>query len=336
MDRVTLKDVAARLGLSRAAVSMGLRGDPGIPVRTRKRIHAACQELGYRPDSLLSEMGSARWRRTRVAQGSRIAYVTTIPDGQPFWNLGQFVHNHAVALGYQVEIFERASFGSSAKLQRILRNRGITEVILGPVYDESLGVNLNWSKFISIQLLPVFHSPLHCVVRDHFNVVTMAWRKAASYGYRRIGCLLLDHQNQLADDVMRLSAVHTCQHYFFPKLPQLPPFLFNKLDTRRNEFADWVRLHQPDVIISFNSVHADYYLQEFGHDIPYASLHEAADSYSGVTDYTETCAREAINLLHYCRRSYQWGIPRERIDHVLEPVWHEGTSMPRKEDVVHS
>jgi LacI family transcriptional regulator len=50
----TLADVAAAVGLSPAAVSLALRGKPGVSEATRKRIVEASRSLGYRPISSTS------------------------------------------------------------------------------------------------------------------------------------------------------------------------------------------------------------------------------------------------------------------------------------------
>ena len=158
-----------------------------------------------------------------------MAYVTCVAEDDPYWDLAEFTRKEAAILGYEVRVFDLAAFGSSAKLQKALRNQGITEVILSPVYDESLTVRLNWKNFICVQLLPgLFTSPLHSVVRDHFSGVTMAWRRAVRHGYRRIGITLFEHPYLLMDDVMRKSAVHACQKYLFPELPPIPPFLYSE------------------------------------------------------------------------------------------------------------
>ena len=50
--RPTMADVAKHLGVSRAGVSIVLRGAEGASDATRERVLAAAAELGYRPDSL--------------------------------------------------------------------------------------------------------------------------------------------------------------------------------------------------------------------------------------------------------------------------------------------
>ena len=51
LKRVTIKDVAARAGVSPSAVSIALNGKgESLPEKTRERIRAAADELDYRPD----------------------------------------------------------------------------------------------------------------------------------------------------------------------------------------------------------------------------------------------------------------------------------------------
>jgi LacI family transcriptional regulator len=50
----TLADVAAAVGLSPAAVSLALRGKPGVSDATRERVMEASRSLGYRPSSSAS------------------------------------------------------------------------------------------------------------------------------------------------------------------------------------------------------------------------------------------------------------------------------------------
>lgn len=49
MARVTIDDLAARLGLSRASVSYALNGRPGVADETRTRVAALATELGWQP-----------------------------------------------------------------------------------------------------------------------------------------------------------------------------------------------------------------------------------------------------------------------------------------------
>ena len=59
-QRPRLEDVAARVGVSTASVSLVLRGAPGPSASTRQRVLDAAAELGYRPDRTASLLARRR------------------------------------------------------------------------------------------------------------------------------------------------------------------------------------------------------------------------------------------------------------------------------------
>ncbi|MEV7393129.1 LacI family DNA-binding transcriptional regulator [Streptomyces sp. NPDC091215] len=58
--RVTIKDVAARAGVSKGAVSLAFNHKPGLAEATRDRIFAAARELGWAPDTTARSLAGAR------------------------------------------------------------------------------------------------------------------------------------------------------------------------------------------------------------------------------------------------------------------------------------
>ena len=60
MKRVTITDVAAASGVSRATVSLVLRDEPRISSETKDRVHAAMRELGYVYDRRAAVMRTQR------------------------------------------------------------------------------------------------------------------------------------------------------------------------------------------------------------------------------------------------------------------------------------
>src|ERR671922_1903931 len=60
--RPTIDDVAARAGVSSAAVSFAVNGRPGVGEETRRRILEAAEELGWRPSASARALTEARAR----------------------------------------------------------------------------------------------------------------------------------------------------------------------------------------------------------------------------------------------------------------------------------
>ncbi|WEH14728.1 LacI family DNA-binding transcriptional regulator [Streptomyces sp. VNUA24] len=58
--RVTIKDVAARAGVSKGAVSLAFNRKPGLADATRDRISAAARELGWAPNLAARSLSSRR------------------------------------------------------------------------------------------------------------------------------------------------------------------------------------------------------------------------------------------------------------------------------------
>lgn len=79
--RPTLEDVAARAGVSRALVSIVMRGAPGASTETRERVMQAAVEIGYRPDARARLLASGRSRLLGVVFGMAGRFHTELLDG---------------------------------------------------------------------------------------------------------------------------------------------------------------------------------------------------------------------------------------------------------------
>ena len=58
--RVTIRDIAARAGVSKVAVSYALNGQPGVSAATRERIVSIADELGWYPNRAARALSAAR------------------------------------------------------------------------------------------------------------------------------------------------------------------------------------------------------------------------------------------------------------------------------------
>ena len=92
-QRPRLEDVAARVGVSTASVSLVLRGAPGPSAETRRKVLAAAEELGYRADRAASLLARRRRHQLGVMLDVR----------NPFHSeLVEEIHTEADQAGYEV------------------------------------------------------------------------------------------------------------------------------------------------------------------------------------------------------------------------------------------
>ncbi|GAB3440680.1 LacI family DNA-binding transcriptional regulator [Actinophytocola sediminis] len=79
--KATIKDVAARAGVSPSAVTIALHDKPGVSVATRERILAAARELGWRPNLAASSLAGHRVHTVGLA----IARPARLLGLEPFY-----------------------------------------------------------------------------------------------------------------------------------------------------------------------------------------------------------------------------------------------------------
>ena len=79
--RPTLEDVAARAGVSRAMVSIVLRGVAGSREETRERVFKAAEEIGYRADARARLLATGSSRQLGVVFGMAGRFHAELLDG---------------------------------------------------------------------------------------------------------------------------------------------------------------------------------------------------------------------------------------------------------------
>jgi DNA-binding LacI/PurR family transcriptional regulator len=60
VKRPTITDIARIAGVTKAAVSFALNGQPGVSVATRQRILAIAEEIGFEPNSAARALSDGR------------------------------------------------------------------------------------------------------------------------------------------------------------------------------------------------------------------------------------------------------------------------------------
>src|ERR1043165_4114045 len=78
--RVTMADVAAKVGVSRIAVSMAWRDHHRISLELRRKIKRTAREMGFVPDPFLSALAAHRRQRVTAKEHGVLAWINHWED----------------------------------------------------------------------------------------------------------------------------------------------------------------------------------------------------------------------------------------------------------------
>lgn len=334
-QRVTHRDIGEKVGFDKSTVSLALRGSPRLPEETRRRIVEMAEKMGYRPDPAIAMLARHRWANQETDRGVTLVYL--VHKKRPELDLQRRhlagARKRAEERGYNLIEFDLSAYPNGAAASKVLFNRGIRGVILPtmpPEVDPHLH-DFQWEKFTVIGCsIGWLRTPFHIVTPDKFEGTRLAWQQVVKRGYRRIGAALFRHQPVAVDDFARLGASHAEQMELVPEGDRLPFLLCPPND--RETFLAWVKKYRPEAIISLISQKPYRWLMDAGYRVPedigLASLHAwPHETYSGVSLQTELVARSAIDFLIAQMLDNNWGIPNAQQVLLLEPEWHEGTTL---------
>ncbi len=119
--RPTLMDVAQAAGVSRALVSIVMRGAPGAAESTRQKVIEAARELGYRPDS-----------RARLLRSSRTKLIgLSFSSSQPFHaEIVDAAYAQANSRGYEIALSAVANGRTETRAIESLLDLGSEALIM--------------------------------------------------------------------------------------------------------------------------------------------------------------------------------------------------------------
>lgn len=128
--RVTLEDVAAAAGVSRALVSIVIRDAPGASAATRERVMRAAAELGYRPDVRARLLARSQSKLIGTVFGMAGTFHFDVLDG---------LYTAAEARGYELILSALTqSRGEARAVQSLQDFRLDALVMIGPDIEKPM------------------------------------------------------------------------------------------------------------------------------------------------------------------------------------------------------
>ncbi|MEM1057676.1 MAG: LacI family DNA-binding transcriptional regulator [Verrucomicrobiota bacterium] len=247
---MTIRELAAELGVCKSTVAYALNGSPGVSAKTREFILRRAQELGYE----LNPLTSALLRQIRSRHSPRIhANLAALIDSErttPYRitrELCRGLCQRARQLGLEVDVIN-TRHKTSRELMRMLLSRGIEAVAVLPLLRSMGHRRLDWSKFAAVRFGYSMALPrLHQVVPDHFNAIRTAIRMCQRKGFERIG-LLLDKDNHQRSNGLWLSGYMGLQQ-FQSRRAVLRPLMVSASKSSHREIRRWQDRERPQVVI---------------------------------------------------------------------------------------
>lgn len=336
----TLKDIARATGVSIMTVSRVLRGAPKVAAEKRELILKEAKRLDYQPDPhLMRMMQVVRGKKEKRLRAVIAVIREHVPqDGLlgpsyqyvPIEDIRRRAHGH----GYAVEEFYLGKDGlTPKKLQKILHARGIEGVIVSPQSMQLPCSRLDYSPFAAVTFGNAMSSPaLHMCAGNMTLGIHMAAEQLAARGYKRIGVAVtkwIVNRSQFGYS----GGLFHWQHGL-PEADRVPLLLFpsNDISQGFDAFSKWMREHQPDALITFDT-HVPGWLKRLGLRVPQDIGFVVHDwtpkmtEFAGIYQQRDHLAAAAVDLVVTQLSQHEHGVPEVPRQIMIPPKWIEGPSV---------
>ena len=259
---VTQKDIARKLGLSKQAVSLALRGSLKVSEATRQRVREAADAMGYQPDPSLSALvhlrsgrtpGATRWNQFALLHNWPTK--TGLQKSRFYSQWLQSLHQAAAARGIKIEECWVGADGEHSKaVLRKLHNRNITGIFIAPPpqLPNVKPIEVPNRKFQIVTFGPEHVYPdLHTIQFDFYENLRVAWSALSKRGYCRIGLVYAEYQSERTGYAWRAAYHIEKMISGCPVGTRMPLVLESETaPASRDAYLKWVRENEIDAVIS--------------------------------------------------------------------------------------
>lgn len=337
-----MREVAERAGCSRVTVSKALRNAPDISPARREEIRKIADEMGYRPNPLVSALMASRASKGGVeVSGGTLALVTNWPtpdqdtaDWRSFPNIIEQlegIHAQAARLGFRVEEFSLASGGySAARLHKVLTARGVTGIILPPAPDYGEILKIPFGHFVvgaigGVEPLRIFPR----VSSNRFDNMVVALRRLEELGYRRPGFALTSGQDEVTN--FQYHGGYLAHTDTSTRMRGLPVHVLDEAKPHPS-FASWLEKHRPDVLVG--DVTLLPLLKEAGFSVPeriaFAALGSKPEQ-PGIAGFDSNLRETGVAVVDLVTAQMfrnEYGLPKLPRTVLINGTWIDGPSAP--------
>lgn len=336
--RLTLKALAAELGVSHTTVSLALRDHSSISPATRKRVKALARKLGYRPDPMMSALVAYRQSLRPQAFQGVLGWLTNYPTADG-WRVGQQLGYHAGArrraneLGYELADFWLKEPGiTQRRLRQIMVTRNVQGLIVAAQPQPRTTIDFDWSGLAAVSLgYSLVEPKLHLVMNHQFRNMVALIQQLILRGYRRVGLAMpasrderVEH-NYLAGYLMGLHGL--------PQAASLPPYFPEQLDA--TGFLAWQEEAQPQVIVTEagSAGRLASWLDASKQRVPVqvglalTNTPYREKRFSGINENPELVGATAVDVVVGMIHRNEFGVPRNARHILIQGTWQEGKTI---------
>lgn len=332
-ERITLRHIAEASGFSVNTVSLALRNSPRLPETTRSKVRAVAEQLGYRPDPRVNElMAHLRLAKKQPAQPVlAVIYWERKGNAPSVGGLYQGALIRASELGYRLERFFLSDENESARLDRILRHRGIRGVVIAPARNPGTMVRLSWEHYAAIGIGHSLDLPGLDIVTNHqVHAVRLCFEKLRSKGHRRIGMILRRKVDARTEGNYR--AGYLLEQSKLPTRDRIAIYAPERIDPRKA--LDWVqRTKCQGLILAGSSLGRLFprWTAEDGRSFPEmvtTHLLSLPGVIAGVDQRESAIGAAAVDLVAARLQINRFGLPAVPATTLIEGKWTEPPDEP--------
>ena len=343
-----MSDLARELGVSKNTVSLALRHDPQISAATRERVQAAAKRLGYALHPVVSHLMAQLRQSHADAPHHTLALLNANRDRAAFRThptvpaYVEGVKRRAAQQGYGVDTFWLHDPElDGARLNRILRARGIRGVVVVGMMDENRlpeRFAATWRNHACVVTGLRTHEPTlsFCCV-DHHALVLQAVERVLALGYRRPGLVIDARIDRLVEG--RFGSGMWVGQQALPAAQRVAPFLdVEAARADANLFYSWLDREKPDVVFTLYNV-VRRWVEARGlrvpRDLGLVQLERRRDprDWAGMDQHNDRTGEAAVDMVVSLLHSQELGVPQFPRATLVGASWVDGATvrrMPRR------
>lgn len=339
----TIKDIAREAGLHFTTISMALRGHPHISARTRDRVRALAERMGYRRNPVYAALTQHRVGAKRHERPPKLAFIAnrTPDDGffEPAYRrrLVEGVRQQASAMGYDVDVlFLGKGQHTCASLERYLKKEAISGIVIGAFEPHLPNLEVDLSDLSIVKIDSRHMAPAATFVsNDQMGAVRLAFHELRALGYRRVG-IAVGAIDEEGTDHLYLSGYYL-EQAGLPESERVQPLVFpmGTVDQGRVVplLRHWAHDERVDAVMcNWTSVRAMLRLAGFNSPAELAScclyLTTPINGLAGVRVDAMLVGQRAVSLLVDLVRADRHGVPACPTHTYIGCFWQPGSSAP--------